>query len=91
MDLISNVDLSCCGLSYDGSNLIENAKDAVLHARYKIYSVNQLAKMYNPDRIQNRVVKLEDRGWKKITPGDVRDAKIETIFEAEEMDFIQMY
>jgi hypothetical protein len=65
-DLISNVDFSCCGVSWDGETLHEDYPNAILHAQSKVFSVNMWAKMYSPKRAQHRKVKLENRGWKEI-------------------------
>jgi hypothetical protein len=81
-DLISNVDLSCCGISYDGETLYEDYPNAIIHCQSKVYSVNNLAKMYSRKRIHHRTAKLEDRGWKQIenVTNVNRDMKIERIF-----------
>ena len=83
--LISNVDISCCGVSYDGSNLIENVKDAILHCRNKVYRVNYSAEMSHKNRLQHRIAKLDDRGWDQIDSGVVahRDLKIDEIFKTD--------
>lgn len=65
-DLISNVDFSCCGVSYDGETLHEDYPNAIVHCQSKVFSVNMRAKMYSQKRAQHRKVKLEDRGWKEI-------------------------
>lgn len=81
-DLISNVDLSCCGVSYDGENLYEDYTNAIVHCQNKVYSVNKSAKMYSGRRINHRIQKLKDRGWKEIeSKTDVnRDMKINVLF-----------
>lgn len=81
-DLISNVDLSCCGVSYDGEKLYEDYPNAIIHCQSKVYSVNNFAKMYSRKRINHRTAKLEDRGWKQIenVTNVNRDMKIERIF-----------
>lgn len=68
-DLISNVDLSCCGLSYDGE-LHENYPNAIIHAENKLFSINENAKMYNFQRCFERTKKLKDRGWTEIKEED---------------------
>ena len=81
-DLISNVDLSCCGVSYDGETLYEDYPNAIIHCQSKVYSVNNLAKMYSRKRIHHRTAKLIERGWKlteNVTNVN-RDMKIERIF-----------
>ena len=64
--LISNVDLSCCGVSYDGNKLSEDYPNSILHCKCKVFSVNQNAKMYSDKRIHHRVAKLEGRGWSLV-------------------------
>ena len=81
-DLISNVDFSCCGVSYDGETLYEDYPNAIVHCQNKVYSVNKSAKMYSGRRINHRIHKLKDRGWKEIeSKTDVnRDMKINVLF-----------
>lgn len=81
-DLISNVDFSCCGVSYDGETLYEDYPNAIVHCQNKVFSVNMRAKMYSRKRAQHRKVKLESRGWKEIeNKTDVnRDMKINVLF-----------
>jgi hypothetical protein len=80
-DLISNVDFSCCGVSWDGETLHEDCPNAILHAQSKVFSVNKQAKMYSHIRAQHRKAKLESRGWKEIENKiEVnRDLKLEII------------
>jgi hypothetical protein len=80
-DLISNVDFSCCGVSYDGDEVYEDYPNAILHAQSKVFSVNTFAKMYSHKRAQHRKVKLQNRGWKEIenTTEVNRDLKLENI------------
>ena len=66
IDLIQNVDLSCCGISYDGYDLYQNYPDAILHCQKKIFCVNENAKMCSYSRISRRISKMEERGWVKI-------------------------
>jgi hypothetical protein len=80
-DLISNVDFSCCGVSYDGDEVYEDYPNAILHAQSKVFSVNTFAKMYSHKRAQHRKVKLQNRGWKEIenTTEVNRDLKLQNI------------
>ena len=80
-DLISNVDFSCCGVSYDGDDVYEDYPNAILHAQSKVFSVNTFAKMYSHKRAQHRKVKLQNRGWKEIenTTEVNRDLKLQNI------------
>jgi hypothetical protein len=79
-NLVFEVDLSCCGLSYNGKTLIENVRNAVLHCCNKTFEVRK-TKMNLPKRIQLRTFKLEERGWENIesTPALIRDDKIDAI------------
>jgi len=77
-DLISNVDISSCGVSYDGEKLHEDYPNAIVHCQSKVFSVNKSAKMYSGKRVSYRIHKLIDRGWKQIenTITNNRDLKI---------------
>lgn len=77
-DLVYNVDISCCGISYDGIRINEDFPNSILHAKMKVFSVNICAKMYSGSRTSLRTYKLEERGWKKIenTKEVNRDLKI---------------
>jgi hypothetical protein len=83
-ELISNVDLSCCGVSYDGNKLQENYTNAILHCKSKVFSVNYGAKMFSQKRIDHRIAKLEDRGWNRIDNTVLvnRDLKIKQIINS---------
>ena len=83
-NLISNVDLSCCGVSYDGKDLYENFPYAITHCKNKIFSVNKNAMMYNPDRITHRCQKMIlDRGWTQFDDSKSmeRDIKISNLID----------
>jgi hypothetical protein len=83
--LISNVDISCCGVSYDGVSLTENVQDSILHCRNKVFKINRSAQMIHNNRIIHRVAKLESRGWVQIE-GDVssnRDVKLDELFKED--------
>ncbi len=83
LDLVSNVDISCCGLSYNGISLKEDYPNALLHCYNKVFSVNNAAKMYSRKRISNRIDKLQKRGWELIdnTVQNNRDLKIKMVVE----------
>jgi hypothetical protein len=81
-DLISNVDLSPCGIAWNSRNLIECYPEAILHSYLKVFFVNNLAKMYQPNRIEHRKWKLIDRGWEKITSlSEIREVRLKFILE----------
>ena len=77
-DLIANVDISCCGVSWDGQTLFEDYPNSIVHCQNRVFSVNSHAKMYSPKRINHRREKLISRGWVEIQPGkDInRDLKL---------------
>lgn len=81
-NLISNVDISCCGVSWDGE-LHEDYPNAILHCKNKVFAVNKYAKMYNDKRIFFRKDKLFNRGWKEIKDSIEinRDLKINIILK----------
>ena len=82
-NLISNVDLSCCAVSYDGENLYEEYPNAIVHCQSKVFDVNTKAKMYSQKRVHHRKAKLEGRGWVEIKSEDNlnRDLKINKVLD----------
>jgi len=79
-NLISNVDLSCCGVSWNG-RLQEDYPNSIIHCQNKVFSVNENAKMYSNSRINHRIYKMQNRGWEQI-PNDItnnREQKINNI------------
>ena len=65
LNLISNVDVSCCGVSWFGE-LQENYPNAIIHCQNRVFSVNEKAKMYSHSRIHHRIDKFTNRGWIRI-------------------------
>jgi len=92
-DLIRNVDISCCGVSYDGEKVYENYESAVSHCKNGIFIVNKKAKMYSERRITHRKVKLTSRGWIEVKPDTAtyRDLKIDKILSEEILDYVPEY
>lgn len=80
-DLISNVDLSCCGVSFDGFKLYEDYPNSILHCKMGVFSVNTKAKMYSQNRVHHRIRKMVKRGWIEIenTLEANRDLKIKSV------------
>jgi len=93
IDLIRNVDISCCGVSYDGEKVYENYESAVSHCKNGIFIVNNRAKMYSERRITHRKVKLTSRGWVEVKPdaATYRDLKIDRILSEEILDYVPEY
>jgi hypothetical protein len=60
--LLREVDLSCCGLSYNGK-IRENVSDAIIHCKFKVFKKMEQSEMYHPDRYMMRSSKLENKGW----------------------------
>lgn len=81
IDLIQNVDISCCGVSWDGETLYENYPNAILHCQNRIFYINTNAKMYSYRRALFRREKLINRGWKNIEDlvNTQRDIRIDSI------------
>jgi hypothetical protein len=91
-DLVNNVDISCCGVCYNGKNIIEQVEDAVLHCLSKVFVVNHSAKMKTSSRLPHRQNKLEKRGWREIQGKiDRRDILIDKILDTklENFDYIK--
>lgn len=65
-NLLQAVDLSCCGVFWDGENLYESITGSVRHCIEKKFVVYDDNYMYNPSRIEERKYKLFDRGWDEI-------------------------
>ena len=80
--LISNVDISCCGVSYAHGNLYENTKDAINHCLQKKFKINFEARMYNKNRLDHRSNKLERRGWQQIEEHS-KPSSLMTFFQEE--------
>lgn len=63
---MKQIDLSCCGVSFNGKDIRENFKDAISHCKNRYYIVNKEAKMYKLERCESRKYKLNERGWVDI-------------------------
>lgn len=88
--LISDVDISCCGVSYEGK-LYENVPHAISHCLNKVFQTNYGGRFYNEKRIIHRKAKLLDRGWEELTGlSDIRNIKINDILE-NNLDYIREY
>jgi hypothetical protein len=70
MDLIKNVDLSCCGVFLEKSNgelkLREACKNAIIHCLSRVYESQEWSKLYNMSRSFERENKLNLRGWMEL-------------------------
>lgn len=90
--LISNVDLSCCGVSWNSGILYENYQNAVIHCLTKSFYANNGAAMYSYDRAIHRKAKLEDRGWTEVemNTADNRDLRIDYLLDNDNsIEFIK--
>ena len=86
--VVQNVDISCCGVSWDGEKLYENYPDAVMHCQTMHYQTNYAGKM-RTDRTNARTWKLDSRGWKPLKGYDsIRDLRIHAVLELEEIEFV---
>jgi len=65
LDSLREVDLSCCGVSFNGKVIKENCPNSIEDCKNMIYTVYKNNKMYNESRFIQREQKLIDRGWKK--------------------------
>jgi hypothetical protein len=93
INLIQNVDISCCGISYDGYNVYENYPNAISHSFSKRFKCNKNAIMYSEKRFSHRKYKLIKRGWSEIDNiSENRDFKIESILNKDKiLEYIKEY
>lgn len=80
--LVNEVDLSCCGISYNGEEVKEHFPNAILHAKNKVYIRNEEGVM-STERIQHRMHKLGNRGWREIQESDNRDYIIDDVLDVD--------
>jgi len=66
--LLSQVDISACGVSYSEGKIKERCKDAIQHCIDREFIVYNDHIFHHKDRIHCRIAKLENRGWENITP-----------------------
>ena len=75
VNLLKNVDLSCCGVFLEHTDprleskklmLKESCKNGIVHCLSKTFQINEWAKLYTPDRTAFRDQKLSSRGWYNI-------------------------
>lgn len=95
IELLQNVDLSCCGVSWNGNDLVENFPGAIMHCLTKSFIVNRGAKMYSDKRAEHRIVKLESRGWARIDTSMAaeRDNKLDCLLNdrIENISYVTEY
>lgn len=79
--LLTNVDISCCGLYLDANYQIKECyNNALIHILCKVYEINENALMYNQNRIDGRTTKLDMKGWKHlplVLPEELEERKKE--------------
>lgn len=63
LSLLTNIDLSNCGVYYDGNLIKESYITSIEQIICKQMTKNSAATMYNPQRIDRRISKFQDRGW----------------------------
>ena len=61
--VITQVDLSPCGVAFDGKKVFETVEGAFEDCLKKRFRVIEKNAMYQKNRITNRICKLQDRGW----------------------------
>jgi len=90
VDLIQNVDISSCGVSWDGETLYENYPNAITHCQNLSFFINDDAKMYSNNRSFMRGQKFIERGWRQIKKDDLlisRDMKINNILNESRIEY----
>ena len=64
--ILTNVDLSCCGVYYNGKYIKESYNSAIIHCIFKKFNVDYDSLMYDDGREKIRSAKLVSRGWEKM-------------------------
>ncbi|MCK9417705.1 hypothetical protein M0Q97_13765 [Candidatus Dojkabacteria bacterium] len=76
--LLTNVDISCCGvfLEKDKSNnnlkISESCPNAIVQCLTKSFIINKEASQYNNNRIHRRLDKLISRGWMNLNNENIQ-------------------
>lgn len=92
LNIIWNVDLSVCGVSWDGQNLYENIPSAISECRCLVFKSLPSSLMYNSNRSFMREKKLIQRGWvKNDSLVAYRRVRLESIIPDENISFIKEY
>jgi hypothetical protein len=88
-ELIKNVDLSCCGISFSNNILYQNYENAIIHCLNKVFVVNNYAKMCSYERCVNRTHKMMERGWEKVelNTTEKRDLKLDFLLNPISFEF----
>jgi hypothetical protein len=88
-ELIKNVDLSCCGISFSNNILYQNCENAIIHCLNKVFVVNNSARMYSYERCTNRTHKMMERGWEKVVLNttEKRDLKLDFLLNPISFEF----
>lgn len=67
LNLLGNVDISCCGLYINREVLYESVDGAYLDCVVKQYNINTKATFYNARRIFDRENKMRNKGFSNVT------------------------
>lgn len=90
LNVLQNVDILCCGVSFDGENLYENKEGAISNCLSHKLTLCNSSSMYDIKRTDKRVYKLESRGW--VRSGKDRLEKLNEILDLENnISFIKEY
>lgn len=75
--LLSNVDISCCGVAFDGFNLYETIPMAVKQCMNKEFDYISSNMMVHHNRVHDRIAKMESRGWSLLHDSGLSDKQVE--------------
>lgn len=89
-DVISNVDISCCGISYDGHHLYENIRGAINDCKNSVFRVFKNVAMYQNNRIYNRIEKHLNYGYKQYDSNRVMNLNL-ILNECRDIEYIKCY
>jgi Icc-related predicted phosphoesterase len=83
--LLRNVDLSCCGLFWDGEVLYESYVGSVKHCLEKKFLSLEDNLMYNHKRIEARKRKMYEKGFDEIIFNDMNRLRKTRILKINEI------
>jgi hypothetical protein len=84
-ELLKNVDLSCCGLFWDGETLYESYIGSVKHCMEKKFLVLEDNLMYNSNRIDDRKRKMFEKGFDEILLRNLTSIKKERMLKLNDI------
>jgi hypothetical protein len=86
ISLLKNVDLSCCGIFWDGENIYESFIGSVIHCVEKKFMVLPNNTMYNKKRIEDRKRKMtQEKSFDEIMSQNSSNIRRERLLKLNEI------